>query len=287
MYRTKVSFRLYTSIVALFLIVVAFTSNDDYKQIRIPLGNESGVPLYKQDIFYFVNGFDVDEKGYYYFLGGENAILACFKGNELVYRKKYDELKANQINILDDKLYLFDFKDEKNNLFVLNKADGSIIDSYKNILKNRVNSFLFMDTGLIIEMFDNKKKIDMSTQMEFAMFDLTGKFIKQVGNRYDLPKVMYPNEFEVNATQFIGKWNNNFVYWDYDIDNKLYRFTLRNKECKLIGTANIDKKFFGKPFYGNPIEHKKLRNGNIYILSQDGNDAVITVLPLKVLFKAQ
>lgn len=283
MYRIKFFFRAYISIVVLSLIM-AFTTNDDYKQIRIPLGNDNGVPLYKQDIGYFVGGFDIDERGYYYFLGGDNPILACFKGNELVYRKRYDEFKANQIYILNDKLYIFDYKYGKNSLFVLDKADGSIIGSYKNIIKNRVNSFLFMDTSLIMEVFDNKKKIDMSTQMGFAMFDLTGKFIKQVSNRYNLSKVVYPNEFEVNATQFLGAWNNNFVYWDYDIDNKLYMFTLRNKEGKLIGTTNIDKKFFGKPFYGNPVEHKRLKNDNIYILSRDGNDAVITVLPLNVLF---
>jgi hypothetical protein len=258
------------------------TLNPEYKQIKIPLDNEKGVPFYySEDVDYLIDGFEVDEKGNFYFLGGENAILACFKDNSPIFRKRYTEFMSNQIYAFNDKLYVFDSYYNKNNLFILDKNNGTILNNYPLIIRNSVNSFLFRDTTLIMEVFDNKKKIDMSTQLGFALFSLTGKFIKQINNPYNLSDILNPKS---RTVQFLGQWENSFIYWDYNLDKRLYKFSLKNIEGKIIATQNIDEKIFGKSFYGNPIEHKKLRNGNIYILSRDGNDAVITILPLKELF---
>jgi len=263
------------------LITMAFcTASFTYKQVRIPLNNDNGVPFYKDEYDYYVDGFDIDINGNFYFLGGDNAIIACFNGENLKFRKKYTEFKSNQIYLLDDKIYLFDYMFEQNNLFILNRDNGNIISRNQNIVKNRVNTYLFRDTSLIVELFNNQKGIDMATEMGYVLFSLSGQFIKKVNNIYNLPKFLI-NEDE----EFLGKWEDSYVFWDYDLDKRLYKFILRNKKGEIVATQNFDEKVFGKSFYGSPIEHKKLRNDNIYILGHDDKDAIITELPLKELFK--
>ena len=280
MFRTKLKLKL--SFYVLIMIVIAFcTSSFTYKQVKIPLNNDNGVPFYKDELAYYIDGFDIDKNGNFYFLAGENAILACFTGENLKFRKTFTEFESNQIYLLDDKIYLFDDMFNKNNLFCLDRNNGNIISRNQNILKNSVNSFLFRDTSLIMEIFNNQKSIDMSTELGIVLFSLTGKFIKQVNNVYNLPSNLNPKSYDV---QYLGQWNDDYVYWDYDLDNRLYKFILRNKKGEIIATQNIDKKVFGKSFYGNPIEHKKLRNGSIYILGHDEKEVIITELPLKELF---
>jgi len=280
MFRTKLKLKL--SFYVLIMIGMAFcTSSFTYKQVKIPLNNDNGVPFYKDEYDYYVDGFDIDKNGNFYFLGGDNAILACFTGENLKFRKMFTEFKSNQIYLLDDKIYLFDYMFEKNNLFSLDRNNGNIISRNQNIVKNRVNTFLFRDTSLIVELFNNQKSIDMATERGIILFSLTGKFLKQVNNIYNLPSNLNPKSREV---QFLGQWNDAYVYWDYDLDNRLYKFILRNKKGEIIATQNIDEKVFGKSFYGNPIEHKKMRNDSIYILGHDEKNAIITELPLKELF---
>lgn len=272
-----------TLLALLILLATSCSANPEYRQIKIPLGAD-GVPFYKEGVFIYLEGFDVDKDGNFYFLGGEKATLACYSGTTLKFRKKYDEFNSGQIYLIDRKLYLFDIANKKNNLVIIDIPSGSILSRKDSIIKNWVNSYIFRDSCLIIQVFDNKKEINMSTQLAFAQFDLGGRFVKQVDNRFNLPTVLYPNDFELYGNLFLGVWEGNYIYCNIDIDTKSYKFTMRDIEGKLLHTTNIDEKIFGKIFFGNPYEHEKLRNGNIYILGRDEKNAIITVLPIKELF---
>lgn len=264
-----------------YFMTVACSSNDAYKQVMIVLNNNNGVPFYHDEFDYYIDGFEVDNEDMFYFLGGDNAILACFKDTQLIYRKQYFNFKANQIYTINNRLYVFDYMYEKNNLYVLDKANGNIINEYQNIIKNRVNSFLFRDTSLIIEVFNYQDKINMKTEIGFVLFNLNGEFDKQVKNIYNVSEEFYDI---VGGADFLGQWEDNYVFWDYDLDNRKYVFLLKNEEGKILATKRIGEEIFGKPFYGNPIEHRKLRNGVIYILGRKGDNAVITKLLLSKLF---
>jgi hypothetical protein len=281
----KKQFLLYAPIIGILLVLLAFCNcGVDYKQVRIPLNNKDGVPFYKDEMAFYVEGFEVDKEGGFYFCGGDTTTIVCYSKNVLKFRKTYTEFVNNQLYILNDKLYLFDNMSDRNNLFVLDKTSGKILTVYSHIINNKVNSYLFMDSSLVLMVFDNKKKIDMGTEVGYVEYTLSGKLIKEVGNSCNLPKVIFPKEVELKGTQYLGKWNNGFVFWDWDIDKDLYMFILRNNKGELVATENIDEKVFGKSFYGNPVEHKKLRNGSIFILGHDEKDAIITELPLKELF---
>jgi hypothetical protein len=76
----------------LFLIACAFAcfaQTFSKNQIVIPLNNSTGVPFYKDpqldDLVIF--GFDIDEGGRFYFLGGDKTQwLTVFKGTTQLYR---------------------------------------------------------------------------------------------------------------------------------------------------------------------------------------------------------
>ena len=96
------------------------------------------------------------------------------------------------------------------------------------------------------------------------------------------------NNLKNNSIQFLGKWNNAFLFWSWEYNKDVYKFWLQDGNGKVIATVNIEDKMFGNSLYGksgNPNEHRKLRNGSIFILGREGDNAIITELPLKELFK--
>jgi hypothetical protein len=262
-----------------------------YSQIKIPLDNKTGVPcayvIFGQK-YPCVEGFEIDKNGNFYFLGGDSTILACFSDRTQKYRRQFNEFHASSLYITEGKLYLFDRAYNKNHtnvsnsIFVIELSTGHIFDKHQNIIRNVINSCEFKDTSLILEVFDKQKKIDMSTELGFALYSLSGKFIKQVNNRYNLPDSLKPNKL---FPFFLGTWNNYLVYQKYDYNTRQFDFFLRNNEGKLISTVKIDENLVGKEFYLGYAEHKKIRNDNLYILGYKGKDAIITILPLKDLFK--
>lgn len=266
------------------LICISFSisaSNFKYKQIKIQLDNEKGVPYKKviKNRIYCIEGFDVDEYGNLYFLGGgENATLACFSDTILKFKRRYKDFYSSAIYISDDKLYLFDLTNNStsfpsNSLYVLNKDSGKIINKYLHLVDNKVNSCYFRDTSLILEIVDNS-----GMSLFYTLFNLEGRYIKQVNNIFNLPE-----GFNFKAT-FIGEWNNNYLYSYHDVDKNEYIFLLSNKQGKLLATMKIDDKLFGDFFVMGAMKYDILRNGNIYVLGIDKTNILITILPIKDLF---
>ncbi len=71
-----------------------FSQTFPKKQTLIPLSNVNGVPYFKdQDMNDIgIDGFEVDEKGNFYFFGGEKLqTLAIFTGNKQILRKTYKQ----------------------------------------------------------------------------------------------------------------------------------------------------------------------------------------------------
>ena len=279
MNRKKNGLYLIPVLTALMIMVIGMSFT--FKQVKIPLDNEKGVPFYKDKIDYYVDGFDVDEKGNFYFSGGNNSIIVCFTEDKLNYTKKFTEFKSNQIYIHNNYLYLFDNKYNKRNLFVLNKNNGTIIKKITKITKDVINSYIFNDSSLIIETFTETNSININENLKYYLYSLEGSYVKQVYNKYALPVILNPKNI---SEEFLGCWNENYVYCEYDLDKKLYKFILKNKLGKILANQNIEEKYFGKRFCENPQEHRKLKNGIIYFIGRDKTVVVVTLLPLNILF---
>jgi hypothetical protein len=287
----KISIYKKTLFIKTCIVVLIFTTSFTYKQVKIPLDNEKGIPYIMElnNRFYSVDGFEIDNKGNFYFLGGGyNPTLVCYSGSIIKFRKKYTEFCSNPIHIIGDTLALFDraFEkdkpDQSNSLIILSASNGNIINKFPHTVTNNVNSCSFMDTSLILEVWVDKENINSPPRI-FLLYSLAAKFIKQIDNAYNLPELIYPARFKNTGNEYLGEWNNNFVYW-YIPDKNIQKIFLINKEGVLIASTNIDKKLFGESFFWNPPENRKLRNGNIYVLGHQGTNAVITILPVKDLF---
>ncbi|MCH7401828.1 hypothetical protein ACFOUP_16300 [Belliella kenyensis] len=257
-----------------------------YEQIIIPLNLNSGVPFLNDvNIYgYIIEGFDVDESGLFYFLvnsevqSGNSSILACFEKNKLVYKKNITQFGGNSINIVGDRLYVFDPNYKRNNLFVLDIKTGEIIEKYPNIIENSISNYILTDTALIASTFNLEERISIDTEHAFLHFDLKGNLIGKVDNLYGLDKLFLPEE-----KQYLGVWDDNLVFWDFDYTINKHIFSIFDISLNWMGKLIVSSDEVGEDIYGLegfPQEHRKLLEGKVYMLNRKDKNAVITILPL-------
>lgn len=261
----------------LFSSLFAFSQGLIKKQILIPLDNNTGVPFYKNeesnDIA--IDGFEIDKDENFYFLGGNRVIyLVAFSGNKLLYRKTNKEFAVgtSHLYLFNNILYSFNPL-SPNTLLALDPANGRVNNVYENITTKKINSFKFAGNSLITQSFNSSKFV-------YEKLSLTGGFIKQVSNSYDLP---FPvaNDFE-----FLGKWNDEFVFWAITGNNlDGQTFFLISKTGEILKKRSLpSNSMFGADYAENSSEDRKVRNGFLYVLGRNGKFALITKIPLSSLF---
>jgi hypothetical protein len=255
------------------------------KQIVIPLNNKLGVPFYKDDITHelVVDGFDIDAKGNFYFLGGDKSTcLAVFLGNKPIYRRTFKWFPTGPIYIYGNDLYTFDNSRTVNNLFVINPTSGTLINKISHISGKHFNSIKFVDSCLILERLGYPN-------FTYEQFALNGKYLKKADGRYNIDSLIIPEKgTNSKSCLFIGKWQNAYVFSDLTGKNmETQTFWLVDNDGKVRNKRILpnDNKLFGDDFYeAFPTEHLKVRNGNLYVLGRKGNNAVITIVPLDSFF---
>ncbi|MGZ3763779.1 MAG: hypothetical protein ACXVB0_11205 [Mucilaginibacter sp.] len=273
---------LLTSLICLHTLF-CFSQNFPKKQTLIPLSNVNGVPFFKDEELndLVINGFEVDNAGYFYFRGGNNGqSLAVFSGNKQVFRKTYKECLDCQLYIYKDTLYTFNR--QNNDLILLNKSNGLLIKKYAHIISKPINSYKFTDNSLVIELSGDSK-------LTYEQYTLFGKFLKQVPNDSAIAQSIIPGK-DKDLAQFLGKWGNNYVFWDLvdEKDSQIQKFWLVDKDGTVLSTKSLINRnnVFGSSYVDNPDEHRKVRNGKLYVLghSRTGNFALITEVPLQSFF---
>jgi|GEM_PF-6499882 len=264
-------------------ISVCFSQTFMKKQIIIPLNNTTGVPFYKDDQTHdFVeDGFDIDSKENFYFLGGDKSTcLAEFSGNKQIYRKTYKEFSTAALYIYRNNLYTFD--NSRNNLFVLKLIDGSLIKRYNHISAKHFNSYKFVDSSLVLEYL-------AGPDFTYEQFNLNGKYIGKVTGSYNIASNIIPEKGENPQCVFLGKWNDKYVFWDIVNSNntQFEKFWLVDKLGNILATKILPNNniIFGEDYYeAFPTEHRKVRNGKLYVLGRRGSSALITEVPLDSFF---
>jgi hypothetical protein len=248
------------------------------KQILIPLDNSKGVPFHKEAEVndYYVNGFEIDDNGNFYFLGGDKALcLAVFSGSNLKYRKIYKEIPLGtyQLYLSKDTLYTFNSL-PPNKIFAIDPANGLIIKTYESMVSEKVNSYSFEEDHLIIQSIG-------SSDIIYNQYSLTGKLARQGINRYNLPFRIPVN------TEFLGMWNDQFVFYRIsgkNLDKQEFFTTDRSGKVSTSTFLPNTNLIFGNGYAEDPAEDRKVRNGNLYVLGRKGKFALITEIPLQSLF---
>lgn len=278
------------------------TSQIIEKQVKIPLNNYSGVPYfnglpyYKGPLkAYGIHDFDVDTSGNYYFIKGDQekgaTTLAIFKGNKQKYRKTYNGFYSNNVFIYKNKILMLTSSGangEIHSLCEFNIKDGKIIKEYPRILAGFINIYDDYDSLVVLNVLDTARQSDC-----FKLLKLNEGLIENAENQnsYNLPDSLFianPKHIEI---QYLGQWREFFLFWAWDAITPgakgvgYYKFFFEDKHCKIIGISTFDEKIFGKMLFAGGDQYRKLRNSKIYILGQDGKNALITELSVEELYK--
>ncbi|MES2377294.1 MAG: hypothetical protein V4553_11975 [Bacteroidota bacterium] len=258
---------------------VAASLSQAIKQTHIPLDNTSGIPFSKQQRDVFVDGFEIDKFGNYYFLGGNtiSTWLVKFNGTKSIYRKKQGVNIGQKLYIHNDKVYTFNYL---RNTLSVSGMDGEQISTYKKITPQRINSFRFIDSTLIV---DNNDKVDISLT-NYQLYTLTGQKNGITFNAYNIPEDIVKNK-DIRNSVYLGKWNGKYLFWTVD-DKRLdfEKYFLVNNKGAIEKTKSLNSKPFGHGFEDYE-EFKKLRNGVIYIFGYKGKGGIITQLSVTEMFK--
>ncbi|EHQ28198.1 hypothetical protein [Mucilaginibacter paludis] len=269
-------------------LFAAFSQNFPQKQISIPLSNQKGVPfaIGNEIKDYYIDGFEIDDKGDFYFLGGSSTIcLAKFSGSKLVYQHLFSKniTIGSQLFFKRDTLYSYN-SEIPHTTSLINPSNGQLLKKYKSKDKEDINSFRFLPDGIVVESYGK-------SPVHYYLYDLIGDKIKEVPNKYNLP-FMTPSSLSPWATsQFIGMWNDKFVFYSRRIDSNNMKdgfFTTDSTGKILQQKVILDYlNTFGQTFAESPPEFRKIRNGNLYVLGRKGKLAMITEIPLATFFSPQ
>jgi hypothetical protein len=253
------------------------------QRLFFPLSETKGVPFkywQKVDVNY-VDGFTVDTAGNLYFMGGENSTLAKYNcEGEEIYRKSYKEFRPSDILVHEGKVYLFDDYDGRNNLFVLDAQNGTILKTVKKITENQVNGNVFSDEKLLVQVFDYGKPVYLGSRVTNLVFSLDGEYIGEKEHLYFIEDFQYPVEYYRNAYEYLGKTSDGLQilsFWNSDEDT--YTVAGVSKEGEFLFMKEMPESlFYDQLFYGGIRDYWYLQNGCIYVLGEKDGQAMITKL---------
>jgi len=269
-----------------------------YKQIRIPLNMQTGIPFVRdaKEDQYIIEGFEVDSTENFYFLAGKAATLACFsKDGKSLYRRFFPNLVPGQMHIFGNKIYFFENGLKAfNTLVEIDKSSGIFVRQYPKTITKVLKSYRyqlidgyqfdeFRDSILHITYIDSEGNEKPKT----ICFNFRGELISNCGHHL-------ANSLGVEGErhyEHLGKWGNEYVLGRFDDDdNNKYDLSLRDSANNEIANSFVDRRYLGDPMCGEycmPQEHRKVRNNKLYMLNRDKNMAVITEIDLAATFHKQ
>lgn len=262
-----------------------FSQSFPKKQTLIPLSNVNGVPFYKAEEMgdIGINGFEIDDKGNFFFFGGErNGCLACFNGSKQVYRKNYNDLsKGSELHLHKNNMYGFTFDRNGNRVYIkINAANGSIIKLPNQFEPSNSSDKIFIDSCIIFE-FSGAN----DSKNYYEQYTLTGKFIKKTSKITEIRSLFFPQAGNDPIYSFVGEWNDDYVFWGKSDLDAPYQLYLVDDKGKILAKRIIPKGLTGKGYFEEPDEDRKVRNGSFFVLGRKGNYALITEIPLASFFE--
>ncbi len=259
------------------------------KQIRISMNDINGGMFFNEnnDDFY-INGFAVDSLENFFFCGGKEVhYISCFSKDKKQFSEKLSFLSFGPMFLKDGCLYFYTVNNGDNILkeYAIKSTSISLTRDIEIMSVKKMNSIFFTDTAFIIELLEVEKISGMvHLKSKYQLFDLSCQYQCDVENLYNLPQSV----FKEDGTQFIGMYQQYYVFYSV-LDSSTCKIFMRNQQGDIVASQNLPLELLGtmlnSSYTGNPEEHKKISNGNLYILGNKQKDLVITIFPLKDLFE--
>jgi hypothetical protein len=178
-----------------------------------------------------------------------------------------------------------------NDLYKLDPKNGKILKKFAHVMDNFISDYACVDSLIILNVNDSLNPL---SDRHYELLNLKGEHIGRVGNQkniHNLPDSLKLPKYP-DIRNYLGRWNKCFVFWGLKTNGKpgnlgvgFYNFYFYDSIGKFIGVATLDNKVFGLQFFMFPKEHKKMRNGIIYILGREGKNALISELSVEKLYK--
>jgi hypothetical protein len=253
----------------------AFASDSSFVQYRFSLTKNSSIPFSLESEDYCVWGFEVDKKESFWFLGGDSTTLVnVSKNDSVIIKRNYKEFSANPIGIVDDKLYIFETLNNRNELFILSTDSGKIKQKYSQLFKNKVNSLSYRDNGIVFELLFVKPPYDVNEMLKYVLYNYKGKFITGVPDKSGLGNYLQGLRFDY----YLGKYKGFPMIVGFDYEKNQFIIAAINSQGRNLYELKIDGNLLGDPFYGAPEEHWCLKGSKLFILMRKKENAVITEL---------
>ncbi|HEY4291336.1 MAG TPA: hypothetical protein VGN00_29745 [Puia sp.] len=291
----------YRLLIGMFFFIICSYSplrpsqTSPYKQIHIPLNIQTGIPFVRnaKEDQYIVEGFEIDSNEKFYFLAGKAATVACFsKDGKNLYRRVFPNFVPGEMHILGNKIYFFEIGPKSlKTLVELDKSNGMFVQQYPRMIAKVLTSYgcqqldgyqfdEFRDSILHITYIDSGGIEKPKTICFNLKTELIPNCTDHLGNS---PAIDSESQYEK-----LGKWGNDYVLGRFDDDNSnKYDLSLRDSANNEIAQSFIDRRYLGKPMCGEycmPKEHRKVRNGKLYMLNRDKSMAEITEIDLAAIF---
>ena len=273
----------------------SYTKDSTYVQYEYELSNINGVPFSIVMEYHCLWGFDVDDSGDFWFFGGDTATLvhASSKG-KFLNRKKVLGVYATAINVKEKHIFFFDRR--KNDLYSYDVSSLEEDNVYKNVTSENVNSYTFEKDGIILEIVDAKPPYDVNEMFKYKLYSFDGNYIKELGNRNDLPKIFdktnYDNYSKIfdkrNYHYYLGKYNELYLFTMYNFKNKknkTYTISAIDSLGNIKNKVEFEKQIFGESFFEAPDQHWNRKFDNIYVLARKDKKAVITEIRLSKILR--
>lgn len=275
--------------------LLGLSQSTPYRQIRIPFNMQTGVPFVKspEDHQYILEGFEIDSNENFYFLAGKAATLACFtKDGKSLYRRFFTNLVPGEMHIVGNKIYFFEIGPKSlKTLVEVDKSNGMIVQQYPKTITKVLRAYKYQQLdGYQFDEFRDSilhiTYIDSSgiEKPKTICFNLKAELMPTcTGYPASSPKVDSEGQYEQ-----LGRWGNNYVLGRFDDnDNNKYDLSLRDSANNEIAKSFVDRRQLGEPMCGEycmPKEHRKVRNGKLYMLNRDKTMAKITEIDLAIIF---
>jgi len=258
-------------------------AGESEQRLFFPLSETKGVPFkYYTDLgANWVDGFTVDTAGNLYFMGGENSTLVKYncKGEE-IYRISYEEFRPSSIYLHEGKIYLFDDSYDRNNLFVLDAKNGTILKTVEKITANRVNGAVFFNEKLIVGVFDYGKPVHFGSRVTNVVFSLDGEYIGETDANHGIEDYPRHVEYYRNAYEYLGKTSNGLqiiYFWNTFKHTQTLAGISKEGEFQFMKEMP-ESLFYNDRFYGSARDYWHLKNGCVYVLGENDGQAMITKL---------
>jgi hypothetical protein len=253
---------------------------------------DKGKPFSKDNLSYYLPGFEVDTNGDYFFLSGDKkTVLIMYNDSNELKRYSFSEFRPSRLYLFGDSIIVFDRQYDSNSLFIIDKKNGSIINKKKDVIKTRVNSYSFYLDRIILEIFDNKVSSIAKPEFRYLEVDFNGNIMGEIPHDYGMLLSKMTPPFHMSESwdspRFLGFWREKMVFKIFDIETYNTVFLLYDPNSKESIFRQISQNHlfqFGQLFYDPWDELVKLRNETIYMVGHDTSNLIIVKISMSDLF---